>query len=1448
VAGATCIVVLFLGIELRLPEHVRAFSRAHPLIRVDVILSGLAAITVALALLSLLRSRETRRQVSARSEAESALVESERRYRDLVDLSPDAILVHGDGRFLFANDAAARLLGAGAPDELLGKPVLEIVHPDYRRVVEQRLHDEAAGQRAPLLEQRFLRLDGSVVDVEVAGIPITYGGRPAGQIVVRDITDRRHSENRLREAESRYRTLVERVPAVTYIWDARNPTGEVSAEYVSPQVESVLGYSPEEWQRDPGIWEHHVHPDDRDWVLDAWKRASETGESFVADYRFTTRDGRDLWLRDEAVLVSRDERGRPELYQGVLVDVTEQHGAEEQARRAEEKYRSLVEHMAAVSYSCDATDPDAEPVRYVSPQLEQLIGVTPEQWVSDQDSWSRHIHSDDREIAQAGWQTLVDGSDSYDSEYRLISAAGRVVWVRDQSIVTARGDDGHPTRWQGVFFDVTERKRAEDQAREAESRYRTLVEQLPAVVYIDAVDEVSTAFYISPQYEKLAGYTAEERMATPDLWVRILHPDDRERVLAESSRTNETGDPFASEYRLLAKDGHVVWVRDEAILIRDDDGHPVSWQGVLIDVSERKEAEETLRRQDAILKAVGFAAERFLRTSPWEHTIGDVLERLGLAAAASRAYVYENHAATDGTELMSMRFEWAAEGIEAIADDPTSNDFPYHPGFERWERELGAGRVIHGPVSEFPESERRMLASADIRSTVFVPIRPGEETWGFIGFDDCLSERRWSQAEIDALRAAAETLGAAIARQHTEEEVRATQAKYRTLIEQIPAITYITDHGNSEHAVYVSPQVEDLLGYSAEEWITTRGMWRSRIHPDDRERVLAEDDRTELSGDTFIQDYRMIARDGKVVWVRDEAVLVRDPEGNPLFWQGVRLDVTGRKEVDRQLREAEEKYRTLVERIPAITYSAVLGEGAPWLYVSPQVESILGFTPAEWAADPRIWLEQIHPDDVERVMDEENESRDTLRPLVSEYRMYARDGRIVWLRDEAEVVTDDEGTPLFMSGVMLDITERKLAEEQLRDTEAKYRALVEQIPAVLYVDLPDEAMTPVYVSPQIESLLGITVDEYIEDDVWLSRVHPDDREHALAESLRGVGTWEPFKTEYRMLRPDGRELWIRDEAVVLRDEEGKATLVQGVMFDITERKLAEGALRESEQRERDAAEQLRALDELKNTFLAAVSHELRSPLTSILGLALTLERHSLDPDDETDLLARLSANARKLEKLLKDLLDIDRLNRGILTPQLRPMDIGALVRRTIEAMDMLGTRSVLVESDAIVVPVDPPKIERIIENLVVNAAKHTSSDSGIWVRVEQEVDGALIVVEDDGAGVPEGLRADIFEPFRQGPTESRHAPGTGIGLSLVARFAELHGGRAWVEDRIGGGASFRVFLPDHHEDEEEAAEPGGEVLPHPADRLREDGEHGSQPARPAALPTDRLDERNSRAG
>jgi two-component system sensor histidine kinase KdpD len=237
---------------------------------------------------------------------------------------------------------------------------------------------------------------------------------------------------------------------------------------------------------------------------------------------------------------------------------------------------------------------------------------------------------------------------------------------------------------------------------------------------------------------------------------------------------------------------------------------------------------------------------------------------------------------------------------------------------------------------------------------------------------------------------------------------------------------------------------------------------------------------------------------------------------------------------------------------------------------------------------------------------------------------------------------------------------------------------------------------------------------------------------------------------------------------------------------------AEAALR----REQVAVESLKAADQLKNTFLQAVSHELRTPLSAILGYALTLRRADLDlpMEERGELAERLAVNAIKLERLLSDLLDLDRLERGIMEPRRRTVDVGELIRTVVDQSDPMSNRVVSIEVDPVTLALDGPKLERIVENLLANAAKYSPPESPIRVLVEPSPGGVLIAVEDRGPGVPDEFKGSIFEPFRQGPATSSHAPGTGIGLSLVTRFAELHGGRAWVEDRPEGGASFRVFL------------------------------------------------------
>jgi PAS domain S-box-containing protein len=382
-----------------------------------------------------------------------------------------------------------------------------------------------------------------------------------------------------------------------------------------------------------------------------------------------------------------------------------------------------------------------------------------------------------------------------------------------------------------------------------------------------------------------------------------------------------------------------------------------------------------------------------------------------------------------------------------------------------------------------------------------------------------------------------------------------------------------------------------------------------------------------------------------------------------------------------------------------------------------------------------------------------------------------------------------------------ELAERTRTEEWLRRSEARYREVFEQLPALVYIEMDGGGW--VYESPRVEEIFGYTPEEAGQPGFWKTLIHPDDREWVLAEDERVERTGDPWRIEYRKLAKDGRVVWVRDHAVLVRGEPGEPSYWHGLIIDITEQKLAEQATREALARERralarerQATRRLRALDEMKNVFLNAVSHDLRTPLAAVVGIALTLRRAGsrLAEQDAADLLDRLVVNASKLDRLLSDLLDLDRLSRGIVTPQLRRTDLAALVGRI--AGEWQTGRSLELAVEPVIAQVDPAMVERIVENLLANADRHTTPDTPVWVRLTRRDQGVLITVEDAGGGVPPALRAALFEPFRQGPQVPAHAPGVGIGLTLVARFAELHGGRAWVEERPGGGASFRVLLCD----------------------------------------------------
>jgi PAS domain S-box-containing protein len=386
-----------------------------------------------------------------------------------------------------------------------------------------------------------------------------------------------------------------------------------------------------------------------------------------------------------------------------------------------------------------------------------------------------------------------------------------------------------------------------------------------------------------------------------------------------------------------------------------------------------------------------------------------------------------------------------------------------------------------------------------------------------------------------------------------------------------------------------------------------------------------------------------------------------------------------------------------------------------------------------------------------------------------------------------------QGADLGVVGIGRDITRRKRIEHELAAMVSGLEALGAGSDLGMYRFAFTPELEVTYLSPALERGLGLTTAQLRADPSPLWERLPDDTIEQLLARRRSDGqVGGPVET--RWSHPEGRTIRIEIREAPLHDEQGEVVGALGLVTDVTAQHEQQQALAETLRLEREATEELRRVDELRRLFLQAVSHELRTPLTSVLGFASTL-RHRYDQLPRADALEaseRILQQGQRIERLLDDLLDIERLSRGVVVLDRHELDLGDLVTAVVTEH---AEPQVRVEAPTTPAYVDPGKVERIVVNLLTNAARHAGAGAEVRVRLDADPSVARLVVEDDGPGLPDELKARVFEPFEQGPRASSAAsPGTGIGLTLVAEFARLHGGGAWVEDSELGGARFVVEL------------------------------------------------------
>jgi PAS domain S-box-containing protein len=451
------------------------------------------------------------------------------------------------------------------------------------------------------------------------------------------------------ESEALLRRAIEGIDAVVVYWDRTT-----AAIGHSDQVSRILGHDAAALSTFEA-YEALVHPDDIASCRATWQGPDE---SWTMEYRFRRGDGRWIWVRDSG-LRSRGSGGWDRLH-AVLTDVTAIREAEAQREAAilarEALYRELIERSDAITWASAGLGTGNE---YMSPQVREILGHDPERW-REPDFWQETVHPDDLHRVQAS----IRSGDSVEFEYRAIAADGRTVWFLER-IRVLRDEDGREVRRIGISIDITARKVAEAGLRASEERFRSLVDELDAVVF--AV-ETDGSIWASAQAETILGRSPAE-LSTTAAWRGMVADDDRERVYA--AWDSRTSDRHELEFRVLRPSGEVAWVSEHLRAVRGPDGAPVRWYGLLVDITERRHLRERLLRR-ARMEDVGRLA------AAAAHDFDNVLFGIGLHARI----LAEGETRPDRAADLDRIIEAAERGnalVRQLLDVGRSSDAPAEP-------------------------------------------------------------------------------------------------------------------------------------------------------------------------------------------------------------------------------------------------------------------------------------------------------------------------------------------------------------------------------------------------------------------------------------------------------------------------------------------------------------------------------------------------------------------------------------------------------------------------------------------------------------------------------------------------------------------------------------------------------------------------------------------------
>ncbi len=715
---------------------------------------------------------------------------------------------------------------------------------------------------------------------------------------------------------------------------------------------------------------------------------------------------------------------------------------------------------------------------------------------------------------------------------------------------------------------------------------------------------------------------------------------------------------------------------------------------------------------------------------------------------------------------------------------------------QAWGEVLGYSEeeLLRTPLTELIHPEDRDATLAEVAKQI-----AGGVTFGFVNRYRCKNgSYRWFDWVATPAVNRAMLFAAArdiTDRKEAEEALRESEGKYRSVIENMQDAFFHVDREG--RFVLVSPSAVSLFGFSSVEEMIGTSAVDLYLKPEEISRLLKD---LKVSGHVYDREVEARRRDGSGIRVSMNIQYVRDEKGSVIGTEGVVRDITERMRVEEGLREKDAWLRLAVNVAGVGLWDWDLTTST--VHYSREWKAQLGYAEDEVSDRFEEWQSRMHPDDLEMALQRLQSSlADPTRRFRLEFRLRHRDGSYRWIRAEADTLRDETGRPVRMPGCHIDITERKRVEEGLRERTARLERFFETPLIGLCISSPTKGWLEV--NNRLCSMLGYTREELLRL-TWADLTHPEDLgkdvEH-FGCVLRGES--EGYVLEKRFIRRDGSLVPTNMSVGCVRKTDGSADYFIAFLEDISDRKRAEAeVLQLNEELERRVEERTAALEvanrELES-FSYSVSHDLRAPLRAIEGFSAMLVKDSSERLN-TEELRRLDVvrtNARKMSELIDALLTFARAGRHEI--QRDRMDMNAMARLAFDevagdpdARARIGFRL----GDLPKATGDRRPIRQVWVNLLSNAVKFTAGQErpGIEVRGAVEGEFAVYQVRDNGVCFDRKYSDKLFGVFQRLHSPSEYE-GTGIGLALVKRIVEKHGGRVWAEGDVGQGATFFFSLP-----------------------------------------------------